>query len=165
MPQQFSTQICCFVVEEIYEEAFASYPLLLYVDHSIMDCNKDMLRIHVFHEATGCENLQYTLYRREKILHAGSGLEGLSKYIPGNSPLQLARYIVIPIFWHSMHICDRIFTVSIWHDSWRYPTGVKTKPIQPSSPVWITELPQHPQKWHCCSLSTRPGLHPQPSLH
>lgn len=35
----------------------ASYSLLLDVDHGIMDCYKDMLRIHVVHQPAGCENL------------------------------------------------------------------------------------------------------------
>lgn len=74
-------KICCFEMTCMKKP----YPLLLYVDHSIMDCNKDMLRIHVVHEPAGCENLQYTLYRREKILLSGNSLEVLSKYIPRNS--------------------------------------------------------------------------------
>lgn len=42
--------LCCIV-----------YLLLLDIRHSIVNCDKNMLRVHVIHEAAGCEDLQHAL--------------------------------------------------------------------------------------------------------
>lgn len=43
------------------------YPLLLDVDNGIMDCDEDVLWVHVAHQATCCKSLQYTFYGKKII--------------------------------------------------------------------------------------------------
>ena len=48
----------CIVCTFVYTSAFLTYLLLLNIHHSIMNGDKNVLRVHVVHQTTRCEDLQ-----------------------------------------------------------------------------------------------------------